>query len=305
MKLLLLFFPVIAFAQSYNLGVIYTNVDPVNPCTIRSTLVSNYANGKVWMCNAGTYLDITGGGSGSVTSVAATFTGGIVSIAGSPITSSGVFALTVAGTSGGIPYFSSSSTWATSAALTANLPVIGGGAGSAPSVGTRSGNTTKFVTTTGTQTSGDCVKIDANGNHIANGSSCGSGGTGYGVVCSNYVATSESTNSTTFTDLATVDGCSFTLSGTTTIAVHYTAWCNNLNANTGDYSNVTNVDGTDDAGSEYIVAPSGNTDGNSSCVEGFGTSLAAGAHTIKIRHKVYGSVTGKWVARQLIVWASP
>jgi hypothetical protein len=53
--------------------------------------------------------------------------------------------------------------------------VIGGGAGAAPSVGTRSGNTTAYVTTTGTQTSGDCVQIDANGNHIANGSACGGG----------------------------------------------------------------------------------------------------------------------------------
>ena len=54
--------------------------------------------------------------------------------------------------------------------------MIGGGAGAAPTVGTRSGNTTAYVTTTGTQTSGDCVKIDANGNHVANGSACGSGG---------------------------------------------------------------------------------------------------------------------------------
>ena len=36
----------------------------------------------------------------------------------------------------------------------------------APSVGTRSGNTTAFVTTTGTQTSNSVVKIDASGNHI-------------------------------------------------------------------------------------------------------------------------------------------
>jgi len=77
------------------------------------------------------------------------------------------------GTSGGIPYFSGANAISSSAALTANLPVIGGGAGVAPSVGTRSGNTTAFVTTTGTQTNGDCVKIDASGNHIANGSACG------------------------------------------------------------------------------------------------------------------------------------
>lgn len=69
---------------------------------------------------------------GGVTSVAQTFTGGIVSVAGSPITTSGTLALTVAGTSGGIPYFSSGTTWATSAALTQYGVVYGGGAGAAP-----------------------------------------------------------------------------------------------------------------------------------------------------------------------------
>jgi hypothetical protein len=77
-----------------------------------------------------------GKGSGSVTSVAQSFTGGLISVAGSPITTSGTLALTVAGTSGGIPYFSSATTWATSAALAANALVIGGGAGVAPSTTT-------------------------------------------------------------------------------------------------------------------------------------------------------------------------
>jgi len=72
-------------------------------------------------------------GSGTVTSVAQSFTGGLISVTGSPITTSGTLALTVAGTSGGIPYFTSASTWATSAALTASALVVGGGAGAAPS----------------------------------------------------------------------------------------------------------------------------------------------------------------------------
>ena len=70
---------------------------------------------------------------GTVTSVGQSFTGGLISVAGSPITSSGTLALTVAGTSGGIPYFSSGTTWASSAALAANTVVVGGGAGVAPS----------------------------------------------------------------------------------------------------------------------------------------------------------------------------
>lgn len=39
-----------------------------------------------------------------------------------------------------------------------------------------SGNGTSVVTTTGTQTNGDCVAIDSNGNHVAFGAACGSGG---------------------------------------------------------------------------------------------------------------------------------
>ena len=77
-----------------------------------------------------------GTGAGSVTSVAQSFTGGLISVAGSPVTTSGTLALTVAGTSGGIPYFSSATEWATSAALAANALVIGGGAGTAPATTT-------------------------------------------------------------------------------------------------------------------------------------------------------------------------
>ena len=90
-------------------------------------------------------------GTGTVTSVAQSFTGGIISVAGSPITTSGTLALTVAGTSGGIPYFSGTSTWATSALLTANDLMIGGGAGVAPStVTTGTGVVTALGVNTGT-----------------------------------------------------------------------------------------------------------------------------------------------------------
>ena len=92
-----------------------------------------------------------GGGSGTVTSVAQSFTGGIVSVSGSPVTTSGTLALTVAGTSGGIPYFSSGTTWATSAALAANALMVGGGAGVAPAtVTTGSGVVTALGVATGT-----------------------------------------------------------------------------------------------------------------------------------------------------------
>ena len=109
-----------------------------------------------------------GTGVGSVTSVAQSFTGGLISVSGSPITSSGTLALTVAGTSGGIPYFSSTSTWASSGVLSANAIVIGGGAGTAPS-----------TTTTGT---GVLVALGVNtgtaGAFVVNGGALGTPASG-------------------------------------------------------------------------------------------------------------------------------
>jgi hypothetical protein len=69
-------------------------------------------------------------GLGTVTSVS--FTGGLISVATATTTP----ALTVAGTSGGIPYFNSTSTWATSALLATSGVVIGGGAGNPPATST-------------------------------------------------------------------------------------------------------------------------------------------------------------------------
>jgi hypothetical protein len=84
-------------------------------------------------------------GSGSVTSVG--FTGGIITVA-TPTTTP---AFTIAGTSGGIPYFSSASTWASSAALAAGSLVLGGGAGITPATtATGTGVVTALGVNTGT-----------------------------------------------------------------------------------------------------------------------------------------------------------
>lgn len=116
----------------------------------------------------------SGGGGGTVTSVGLTVpASSLFSVTGSPITGSGVFTLTTAGTSGGIPYFSSSSQLNSSGVLASNQPVIGGGAGIAPSTGTASGNTTKFGTVAGALFSGDCIAADSSGNLTDAGAACG------------------------------------------------------------------------------------------------------------------------------------
>jgi len=115
-----------------------TNV-PLAANLANGELAINITDGKLfYKDNAGVVQIIAtkAGATGTVSSVAQTFTGGIISVAGSPITTSGTLALTVAGTSGGIPYFSSSSAWASSAALAASAIVLGGGAGAAPATTT-------------------------------------------------------------------------------------------------------------------------------------------------------------------------
>lgn len=74
-----------------------------------------------------------GGGIGTVTSVGLSVpAASIFGVTGSPVTTSGTLGLTTTGNSGGIPYFSSGTQLSSSAALTANAFLTGGGAGAAP-----------------------------------------------------------------------------------------------------------------------------------------------------------------------------
>lgn len=111
-----------ATLQSSNSATAATTITlPVDAGTSGYVLSTNGAGVTSWINPAG---------GGTVTTVG--FTGGLISVA-NPTTTP---AFTVAGTSGGIPYFSSASTWASSAALAANALVIGGGAGAAPATTT-------------------------------------------------------------------------------------------------------------------------------------------------------------------------
>jgi hypothetical protein len=75
----------------------------------------------------------SGGGGGSVTSVGlAVPAASILGLTGSPITTAGTIGLTTTGTSGGVPYFSSTSQLSSSGLLANNAILTGGGAGAAP-----------------------------------------------------------------------------------------------------------------------------------------------------------------------------
>lgn len=99
-------------------------------------------------CNASSFLRGDGacaaGASGTVTSVGLTMPG-VFSVTGSPVTTSGTLAVAASGTSGGIPYFNSSTTMASSGALGANQLVLGGGAGTTPATLGSLGTTTTVL----------------------------------------------------------------------------------------------------------------------------------------------------------------
>jgi hypothetical protein len=68
----------------------------------------------------------------TVTSVGFTGPGGIFSVSGQPVVGAGTIVQSASGTSGGIPYFSSSTILSSSTALAANQLILGGGVGVSP-----------------------------------------------------------------------------------------------------------------------------------------------------------------------------
>jgi hypothetical protein len=170
---------------------------------INNLIPSQTGNSGKFLTTNGTATSwATVSGSGTVTSVAQSFTGGIVSVAGSPITTSGTLALTVAGTSGGIPYFSSGTTWATSAALAAGGIVVGGGAGVTPATTTTG---TGVVTALGVNT-GSAGAFVVNGGALgtpASGILTNATGTASGLTAGNVTTNANLTGDVTSVGNAT------------------------------------------------------------------------------------------------------
>ena len=164
---------------------------------------------------------------GTVTSVAQSFTGGLISVSGSPITGSGTLALTVAGTSGGIPYFNGATTWASSAVLAANALMIGGGAGVAPSTITTG---TGVVTALG-------VAVGSAGAFVTNGGALGTPSSG---VATNLTGTASglsiggnAATATTATSATTATNATNTAitDDTTTATAVYPTWVTSTSGN--------------------------------------------------------------------------
>ena len=161
-----------------------------------------------------------------------TWTGGIVSVATSATTP----ALTIAGTSGGIVYFDSATSWASSSALAANYFVLGGGAGAAPrttltgtgvvnAIGTAA-NTT--VTNSQTYASGGATSQNTVVLTAVTGIAIGQYVSGTGLAAGTYV-TDISSNTVTVSNNFTVQAAgTYTFNGYGIVTQNSTLTANNI-----------------------------------------------------------------------------
>ena len=161
-----------------------------------------------------------------------TWTGGIVSVATSATTP----ALTIAGTSGGIVYFDSATSWASSSALAANYFVLGGGAGAAPrttltgtgvvnAIGTAA-NTT--VTNSQTYASGGATSQNTVVLTAVTGIAIGQYVSGTGLAAGTYV-TNISSNTVTVSNNFTVQAAgTYTFNGYGIVTQNSTLTANNI-----------------------------------------------------------------------------
>ena len=119
------------------------------------------------------------------------------------------------------------------------------------------------------------------------------------LLASKYVATDESTISTTKVDLTTTDDVTFSLDAAQTVLVFYIAngYCDTAGKNV---SSTCLFDGTEDTAFQNDVTVPGVNAGTT--VACFGKkSLSSGSRTVKIQHYVPQGGTGHWRQRLLIV----
>jgi hypothetical protein len=176
---------------------------------VAGELALNIADAKLYFKNSSnvvTLLASAASATATVSSVGQSFTGGLISVSGSPVTTSGTLALTIAGTSGGVPYFSSGTTWASSGALTQYGIVYGGGAGAAP-VATAAGTTGQtLIATSGSAPSWGTLGVNGGGTGsstlAANNVLLGNGTSALQVVAPGSNGNVLTSNGTTWTSAA-------------------------------------------------------------------------------------------------------
>jgi len=123
-----------------------------------------------------------------------------------------------------------------------------------------------------------------------------------GVLASSYVANSESTTSTGFTQLTTHDTVTFTLGATTNVPVTYMAYMSPTTGTGQSCVTQYNIDASDVTATALFA---GLNAANSDPISNeYKVSLGSGSHTIFVEYKVTGNGCN-WFNRLLSIQAAP
>ena len=126
-----------------------------------------------------------------------------------------------------------------------------------------------------------------------------------GTLGFNYAGTDESTTSTTYVDLATPDSVTFSLptgGGNVLVEYIFTTYGNTSPTTT---SSEIYLDGVAQAGSaNNYYNPTANV-GQTTAIVYRLTGLAAGSHTVNVKHSTQAGTTGHWIYRSLKVSVCP
>jgi len=121
------------------------------------------------------------------------------------------------------------------------------------------------------------------------------------VIASNFIATAESTGSTSPVDLTTPDSVTFTLTATTTVAIDY--WAEGAEgSSTGNMNNNLYIDGSATSADDSSMSLFGGYAGHSG-LRSIQT-LPAGSHTVDIKHSINTAID-TWNDRLLMVTPAP
>ncbi len=115
-----------------------------------------------------------------------------------------------------------------------------------------------------------------------------------------YVATDQSTSSSSLADLTTADSVTITLESQQDVLVLWTA---NIYQSTAGANNrdIVDLDGSDEAASQIDHTAAAVNSGMAAVLTYKIASLSAGSHTIKIQHAAVGGGTAHWRNRSMIV----
>lgn len=129
--------PTGSFGSGYNIYVRNKNSGAVTITPSGATIngaasVTISQNQSIWIVSDGNNYQVWNNSTGTITNVAISVPSSIFSVSGSPCTSTCALSVTTAGTSGGFPFFDSSSSLSSTAAQTQYGAIYGGGAGLPP-----------------------------------------------------------------------------------------------------------------------------------------------------------------------------